>query len=120
VFVSAALIHNDDRFFERPAQFEPDRFVDVKPDTYTWIPFGGGTRRCPGAAFAHMEMDIVLRTLLCRFDLQTTNEADEGWRDRGIAYAPAGGGRALVLRRAASSAQQPGELEQSRPLADVV
>jgi cytochrome P450 len=98
VIVSASLIHNDERFFERPQQFEPDRFVDVKPDTYTWVPFGGGTRRCPGAAFANMEMDIVLKTLLRQFDLQSTTAPDEGWKDRGIAYAPADGGRALLTR----------------------
>ncbi len=99
VVVSAAMIHKDERFFERPLQFEPDRFVGVKPDTYTWIPFGGGTRRCPGAAFAHMEMDIVLRTLLRHFDLKTTTKPDERWRDRGIAFAPAEGGLAVVRRR---------------------
>jgi hypothetical protein len=102
VMVSAVLIHNDPRFFERPLEFDPDRFVDRKPDTYTWIPFGGGTRRCPGAAFAHMEMDIVLRTLLREFDLQATAEPDERWRNRGIAYAPARGGRAIVRRVARS------------------
>jgi cytochrome P450 len=99
VVVSAAMIHKDERFFERPLQFEPDRFVGVKPDTYTWVPFGGGTRRCPGAAFAHMEMDVVLRTLLRNFDLKTTTKPDEGWRDRGIAFAPADGGLAVVRRR---------------------
>ncbi|HWE33616.1 MAG TPA: cytochrome P450 [Solirubrobacteraceae bacterium] len=102
VIVAAALIHNDPRFFERPRQFEPDRFIDRKPDSYTWIPFGGGTRRCPGAAFAHMEMDVVLRTLLREFELEPTIEPDEGWRNRGIAYAPNRGGRAIVRRRRAT------------------
>ena len=100
IMAAATMIHKDPRFFERPLEFDPDRFVDRKPDTYTWIPFGGGTRRCPGAAFAHMEMDIVVRTLLERFDLQTTDAADERWRNRGIAFAPARGGRAVVFRRA--------------------
>jgi len=98
LFAAATMIHNDERFFERPLRFEPDRFLARKPDTYTWIPFGGGTRRCPGAAFAHMEMDVVIRTLLREFDLQSTTEADEAWRNRGVAYAPRRGGRA-VLRR---------------------
>lgn len=99
VIVAASMIHNDPRFFERPKRFEPDRFIDRKPDSYTWIPFGGGTRRCPGAAFAHMEMDIVLRTLLREFELEPTAEPREGWRNRGIAYAPNRGGRAVVRRR---------------------
>jgi cytochrome P450 len=102
VVVSVSMIHNDARFFERPAEFDPDRFVDRKPDTYTWVPFGGGTRRCIGAAFAQMEMDVVLRELLREFDLATTAERGERWRSRGVAAAPARGGRAVVSRVAAS------------------
>jgi hypothetical protein len=99
IIASASMIHGDARFFERPTEFQPDRFVNRKPDTYTWIPFGGGTRRCIGAAFAHMEMDVVLRTMLREFDLQTTDAPDERWRSRGVAFAPALGGRAVVTRR---------------------
>jgi cytochrome P450 family 138 len=98
VVVLASMIHQDARFFERPEQFQPERFIEQRPDSYTWVPFGGGTRRCPGAAFAHMEMDIVLRTLVRTFDLQTSEAPDEGWRNRGIAFAPAGGGLGSVTR----------------------
>jgi cytochrome P450 family 138 len=98
VIASAQMIHRDERFFERPEQFQPDRFVGRKPETYTWIPFGGGTRRCIGAAFAQMEMDVVLRTLLREFDLETTSEPGERWRSRGVAFAPARGGLAVVRR----------------------
>src|SRR3954454_151988 len=98
VVASAQMIHHDDRFFERAREFQPDRFVGRKPDTYTWIPFGGGTRRCIGAAFAQMEMDIVLRTLLREFDLGTTSAPGERWRNRGVAFAPARGGLAVVHR----------------------
>jgi cytochrome P450 family 138 len=99
IIVAARMIHYDKRFFERPLQFQPDRFIGVKPDTYTWVPFGGGLRRCPGAAFAHMEMDIVLRALLREFDLQTTEAPDESWQDRGVAFAPGDGGLAVLDRR---------------------
>jgi len=102
IVVLASMIHRDPRFFELPEQFQPDRFIDRKPETYTWVPFGGGTRRCPGAAFAHMEMDIVLRTLLRQFDIATTSDPDEGWRNRGIAFAPARGGVTNVTRVTAS------------------
>jgi cytochrome P450 len=105
VFAAMHLIHNDERFFERPSQFEPDRFVARKPDTYSWIPFGGGTRRCIGAAFAHMEMDVVLRTLLREFDLEATTEPGEKWHSRGVAFAPARGGRAIVRRARRSAAR---------------
>jgi cytochrome P450 len=96
----ATLIHFDPRFFERPEAFLPDRFLERSPDTYTWIPFGGGTRRCVGAAFAQMEMNIVLRTLLRTFEMEPTTDPDERWKPRGIAFAPARGGRAVVRRRA--------------------
>jgi cytochrome P450 len=110
VFAAANLIHRDERFFERARQFDPDRFLERKPDTYTWIPFGGGTRRCIGAAFAHMEMDVVLRTLLCEFDLQPTTEPSERWHNRGVAFAPARGGRATVQRvRPSGVSSPPGE-----------
>ena len=94
---SASLIHNDERL-RAPWAFSPDRFVDRKPETYTWIPFGGGTRRCIGAAFAQMEMDVVLRTLLREVELVPTTERGERWRFRGVAFAPAGGGKAVVRR----------------------
>jgi len=99
VVASVLMVHTDDRFFERAREFQPDRFVDRRPDTYAWIPFGGGTRRCIGAAFAHMEMDVVLRTLLREVDLETTPVRGERWRSRGIAFAPADGGVAVVRRR---------------------
>ncbi len=101
IIVSASLIHSDPRFFPNPERFDPGRFLRRGQDTYTWIPFGGGTRRCPGAAFAHMEMDIVLRTLLREFTLQPTRRRAERLRDRGIANAPARGGLAVVHRRPA-------------------
>ena len=55
----------------RPSEFRPERFLDGDaPDTYTWLPFGGGTRRCLGASFAMMEMRVVIRRVLERTDLQ--------------------------------------------------
>ena len=105
VLVSIALIHEDGHLFPNPLAFDPHRFVDAKPDLYHWIPFGGGSRRCLGAAFANMEMNVVLRTLLRDFDLAPTAEPNEAWHSRGIASAPAKGGLALVHRRTADSAR---------------
>jgi cytochrome P450 len=99
VIVSIFLIHDDERLFGNARSFDPDRFLGDRPDTMTWIPFGGGTRRCIGAAFAHLEMNVVLRTLLRDFDLLPTDAADERWHSRGVAYAPGKGGRAVVRRR---------------------
>jgi len=86
----------DPRSHPEADRFDPERYVGRKPDTYSWIPFGGGMRRCLGAAFAQFEMDIVLRTLLRRFELQATDAAGESERFKGLAYAPAGGGKARV------------------------
>jgi cytochrome P450 family 138 len=99
VLISIALIHDDETLFPNPRAFDPHRFVGTKPDLYQWIPFGGGTRRCLGAAFANMEMNVVLRTMLRDFLLVPTKERDEKWHSRGIANAPGQGGRAIVRRR---------------------
>lgn len=99
VLVSIALLHDNETMFPRPREFRPARFLGAKPDLYQWIPFGGGTRRCIGAAFANMEMHVVLRTMLRSFILEPTTEPDERWRSRGIANAPAKGGLAVVHRR---------------------
>jgi cytochrome P450 family 138 len=95
----AALTHYDPDLFPHPERFDPDRFLDKLPDTYAWIPFGGGVRRCIGATFAHMEMDVVLRVLLERVELLPTDAPDEPWRFRGVAWTPAAGGVAVVRRR---------------------
>jgi cytochrome P450 family 138 len=99
VMVSIYLMHNNEALFPHADRFDPDRFADGRPDTYEWIPFGGGARRCIGAAFAQLEMNVVLRTLLRHFTLEPTSERGERWHSRGIAYCPAKGGRAVVRRR---------------------
>jgi len=99
ILISATLTHEDPRLFENPERFDPNRFLGKRPDPFAWVPFGGGRRRCPGAAFAHMEMDVVLRTLLARLELEPTDEPDETWAFRGVTFAPARGGLAVVRRR---------------------
>lgn len=99
IIVSIDLIHDDDAVFPNARSFDPYRFVDAKPDRHHWIPFGGGSRRCIGAAFADMEMNVVLRTLLRDFTLVPTADRDEKWHSRGVANAPGKGGQAVVRRR---------------------
>jgi len=98
ILLAAILTHYDPALFPNPDRFDPDRFLDMVPDTYSWIPFGGGIRRCIGASFAQMEMDVVLRVLLERVQLQPTDEPGEQPAFRGVVWAPARGGR-LVMRR---------------------
>lgn len=104
VLLAACLTHYDPDLFPHPECFDPDRFLDTVPDTYSWIPFGGGIRRCIGATFAHMEMDIVLRTLFERAELVPTEEPDEPWDFRGIVWAPGKGGKAVVRERVSEPA----------------
>ena len=86
--------------YPNPHCFEPGRWLGVKPDPYTWLPFGGGTRRCIGMAFAQFEMRMVLATVVPRVRMRLANGAARIVR-RGITLAPSGGTRVIVdeLRR---------------------
>jgi cytochrome P450 len=99
VLTQISTVHADDRFHPGASRFDPDRYVDGKPAGYAWIPFGGGVRRCIGAAFAQFEMDVVIRTMLRHFELEPTDAPGERWSFRGVAFAPARGGLAVVRRR---------------------
>lgn len=99
VVANIRLMHDNEELFPNARAFDPDRFVGVRPGTFSWIPFGGGSRRCIGAAFATMEMNIVLRTLLRDFTLEPTADRDERTHFRGVALVPAKKGRAVVHRR---------------------
>ncbi len=84
---------------DHPERFDPYRFLGAKPAAPTWLAFGGGTRRCIGAGFAIAEMDVVLRTVLQNFRIQTDAAADEKSYFRGIAHTPKLGGRIVLIRR---------------------
>ncbi len=99
IIVSIAQIHDNPDVFPDPDRFDPQRYVGSKPSTFAWIPFGGGARRCVGAAFANMEMDVVLRTVLRHFTIESTTAPGERWHGRGVAYTPKDGGRIVVHRR---------------------
>jgi len=99
VLVRIADLHENPEIFPHPEQFDPFRFRGTKPPTSAWLAFGGGARRCLGADFAITEMDIVLRTVLQNFRIQTDAAADEKSHLRGIAHTPKLGGRVVVNRR---------------------
>ncbi|MBY0287778.1 MAG: cytochrome P450 [Mycobacteriaceae bacterium] len=105
VMASITLAHVAASSFPNAEVFDPDRFVGNPPDNYAWIPYGGGVRRCIGAAFANMEMVVTLRTLLREFEFGTTYAAGERRHSRGVATAPGRGGRAVVYRRRAAAPQ---------------
>ena len=99
IIVGIGQIHGNPDLFPNPECFDPQRFIQTKPTAPSWIPFGGGTRRCVGAAFANMEMDVVLRTVLRHFIIETTDAPGERWHGRGVAFVPKDGGRIVVRRR---------------------
>jgi cytochrome P450 len=99
---SIPLVHDSEESFPDAASFNPDRFVGA-PKPGAWIPFGGGVNRCVGAAFATMESDITLRTLLREFRFAPTDAPGEGGHWRGVANVPARGARAVVYRRAVNA-----------------
>jgi cytochrome P450 len=98
------LLHRRADLYPDPAAFRPERFLGVKPGTYTWIPFGGGVRRCLGAAFAEMEMRTVLCAIAERFDVSPAVDGSEPVRRRAITLTPGAGGRLRVAARAPGAA----------------
>jgi cytochrome P450 len=99
IIVSISKLHADPELFPDPERFDPQRYVGTKPPSFAWLAYGGGSRRCVGAAFANMEMDVVLRTVLRHFTIQTTNAPGEKLHSRGVAYTPKDGGKIVVRRR---------------------
>ena len=82
------LIHRSPEYYPHPRLFRPERFLEQPPGTYTWIPFGGGVRRCLAASFAEMEMKRVLSVILSEVDLQTASQRDERARRGAISFSP--------------------------------
>jgi cytochrome P450 len=93
------LIHHDPTIYPQPYAFRPERFLEEQPGTYTWIPFGGGRRRCLGASFAMLEMKIVLRAVLARSELAPDGERLERTRRRSITVSPRAGARTVLRER---------------------
>jgi cytochrome P450 len=98
VMPAIAAMHYREDLFPSPDEFRPERFLGEKPDTYVWIPFGGGVRRCIGAAFAEYEMRIVLRAILERAELSAPGPKPEKVKVRNITLAP-GKGTMIILNR---------------------
>jgi cytochrome P450 family 135 len=90
------LLHRRSDIYPDPRAFRPERFLDRPAGTYTWIPFGGGVRRCLGASFAQFEMKVVLREVVSRFDLRAPDARPERRVRRAIVFAPSRGGEVVT------------------------
>jgi cytochrome P450 len=106
--ISSYLLHKRPDLYPDPLAFRPERFVDQPAGTYTWVPFGGGRRRCLGASFAMFELRTILRTVLRAGDLAAAEPEFERDVRRGLALAPVAGGRLVFEpRQPAATERQP-------------
>ena len=99
IAVSIVALHHREDVYPDPHTFRPERFVDRKPGSYTWIPFGGGIRRCLGATLAMAEQRVVLRAIAQRTDLTAADPRPEKPRQRNVTMIPRHGGRVVVQRK---------------------
>jgi cytochrome P450 len=104
------LVHQNAELYPDPERFDPDRMIGATLTPTTYLPFGGGNRRCLGATFATVEMRVVLREILRRVELRTTTEADEKQKSKHVTFVPHRGGRIRIraIRDVASASQATG------------
>jgi cytochrome P450 len=99
VLPAIAAMHYREDLYPEPREFRPERFLDQKTSQYAWIPFGGGVRRCIGAAFAQYEMRVVIRAILERTELRAPDPRPERVKMRNITLAPGKGGQVVLESR---------------------
>lgn len=107
VYPGIALIHHRADLYPEPERFRPERFTEEKAESYSWLPFGGGIRRCIGAGLAQLEMAEVLRVVVSRVDLEPVLAEPERAVLKGITIAPKHGARVRVLARQPRAEREP-------------
>jgi cytochrome P450 family 135 len=121
VYPAIAVVHLREDLYPQPHEFRPERFIDGEAESYAWLPFGGGIRRCIGASLAQAEMAEVIRTVVSSVDLQPTRPDPESVVMRGITLVPQHGTPVVVgaidgkRRRTVA-----GEYPNRRPLGEIV
>ena len=111
VAIGIGLVHASAALYPDPDRFDPDRMLGATLSPTTWLPFGGGNRRCLGAGFAMVEMRVVLREILRRVELSTTTAADERQKQKHVILVPHRGARIRVrgIRDVAAAANTPAQ-----------
>jgi cytochrome P450 len=99
IAMSILLVHHREDVYPDPFAFRPERWLGRKPGTYDWIPFGGGIRRCLGAALAMAEQRVVLTAMARRLDLVADRPAPERAMHRNVTMIPARGARVVVVAK---------------------
>ncbi len=117
VYPAIAVVHLREDLYPQPHEFRPDRFIDGEAESYAWLPFGGGIRRCIGASLAQAEMAEVIRTVVSSVDLQPTRPDPEPVVMRGITLVPQHGTPVIVGSAIGEDARP---YPQRRPLAEIV
>jgi cytochrome P450 len=100
ILVSVMLLHHREDVYPDPFSFRPERFLGVRPGTYTWVPFGGGIRRCLGATLAMAEQRVVLRAIARRTDMEAPDPRPERVLHRNVTMIPAQAAQVVVTSRA--------------------
>ena len=98
VYPAIAAVHLREDLYPQPHEFRPERFIDEDAQSYSWLPFGGGIRRCVGAALAQAEMAEVIRTVVSRVELAPTRAEPEPVVIRGVTLVPRHGTPVEVKR----------------------
>jgi cytochrome P450 len=113
VLAGITAVHMRPDLYPEPHEFRPERFLDGGAESYSWIPFGGGVRRCIGASFAQVEMRVVLREVLKRMTLRAPSPRPERPKVKHVTVIPARDCRVvLVERRAPEPRSETGERKQ--------
>jgi cytochrome P450 len=105
------LVHSDHRRHAQPADFDPQRFAGRRPSKDTWLPFGGGRRRCLGASLAQMELRVILSAILTEYAPEPISNRPEQPRFRGVTLTPAKGARLRMHRRPVAPRHKPSPVE---------
>jgi cytochrome P450 len=98
VYPGIALVHRRPDLYPEPDRFRPERFLDGRVESYAWLPFGGGIRRCIGAALAQAELAEVLRVVCERVELEPVRPEPDEVKLKGITLVPKHGTEVRVAR----------------------